>query len=325
MEIGAVVVTHQSASCLAWCLETATRYCHRVVVVDNASSDETVALARRFPVEVIENPTNRGFAAAANQGFRALATPVVLLLNPDVRLLGPVDPLTGACLQQGAATGLLLDAITGQPQVGFSVRRFPDAASLAFEILGLNRLWPANPINVRYRCLDLELHSPADVEQPAGAFVMIRHDVWDSLGGFDERFHPLWFEDVDFLRRLALAGYRVRLVPEVRALHLGAHSAGSLPPGDRERFWYASLLTYVWKHFRPASARVLSLALAAAAAARILVAVGDSAWQRRRAYVAVIRWAGRSFWDGRWRGVKSVPDNQPEFHSLGAQHNKERI
>jgi GT2 family glycosyltransferase len=55
------------------------------------------------------------------------------------------------------------------------------------------------------------------VEQPAGAFLMTRRDVWDQLGGFDQDFHPVWFEDVDFCRRAAEAGYRIQYVPRVRA------------------------------------------------------------------------------------------------------------
>ncbi len=75
-------------------------------------------------------------------------------------------------------------------------------------MLGLNRLWPGNPVNRRYRCLDLDLEAAADVEQPAGAFLLIRRDAWQALGGFDEGFHPIWFEDVDFLKRARDAGYR---------------------------------------------------------------------------------------------------------------------
>ena len=65
----------------------------------------------------------------------------------------------------GAAAGKLTGS-QGRPQTGFSVRRFPTPLSLSFEVLGLDRIWPANPVNRRYRCLDLNLEAPADVEQP---------------------------------------------------------------------------------------------------------------------------------------------------------------
>jgi hypothetical protein len=55
-------------------------------------------------------------------------------------------------------------------------------------------------------------------EQPAGAFLIFPRATWQALQGFDERFHPLWFEDVDFLCRAYRAGYRIRYEPEARAV-----------------------------------------------------------------------------------------------------------
>ncbi len=82
-------------------------------------------------------------------------------------------------------------------------------------MLGINRLWPRNPVNWRFRCYDVDLQSmkPVEIEQPAGAFMMIRRDAWERVGGFDESFYPLWFEDVDFCCRLKLAGLRLFHVP----------------------------------------------------------------------------------------------------------------
>ena len=67
-------------------------------------------------------------------------------------------------------------------------------------------MWPGNPVNRRWRCHDLDLSVAQDVEQPAGACLLVRGSVWQELGGLDERFHPLWFEDVDFCQRLKQRG-----------------------------------------------------------------------------------------------------------------------
>ena len=74
----------------------------------------------------------------------------------------------------------------------------------------MNRLWPGNPINWHYRCFS-DFAVPSEVEQPAGAFLMIRRDIWEQLQGFDEQFRPLWFEDVDYCWRAKETGYRMRL------------------------------------------------------------------------------------------------------------------
>ncbi|HEV8415348.1 MAG TPA: glycosyltransferase family 2 protein [Bryobacteraceae bacterium] len=220
-------------------------------VVDNASTDRTVELVRqRSGVRLVANHDNRGFAGAANQGFAVTSGDPILLLNPDVRLRTPLAPLVQACREHGLAAGQLTGP-DGRAQAGFSIRRFPTPLTLAFELLGINRLWAGNPVNRRYRYLDRDLNLEGPVEQPAGAFLMTRRDAWDRLGGFDQDFHPVWFEDVDFCLRAAEAGYRIQYVPQVQAEHRGGHSVRKLPAARKEVYWYDSLLRYGAKHFRP--------------------------------------------------------------------------
>lgn len=231
-----------------------------VTVVDNASTDGTLESVRmRSRVKLVANRENRGFAGAVNQGFKITAGDPILLLNPDVRLRTSLAPLIEACNEHGLAAGQLT-ARDGQVQSGFTIRRFPTPASLAFELLGVNRLWPGNPVNRHYRYLDRDLDRQGPVEQPAGAFLMARRDVWEHLGGLDEDFHPVWFEDVDFCERAVTEGYQIQYVPQVRAEHLGGHSVRKLPSARMELYWYVSLLSYAAKHFRPWPYRGVCLA-----------------------------------------------------------------
>jgi len=231
-----------------------------VTVVDNASTDQTAEYARKRPgVKVIANRENRGFAGAANQGFQTTDADPILLLNPDARLRTSLTPLIEACREHGLAAGQLTGP-DGRVQAGFTIRRFPTPASLAFELLGINRLWPGNPVNRRYRYSDRDLNLEGPVEQPAGAFLMMRRDVWEHLGGFDESFHPVWFEDVDLCQRATEVGYRIEYVPQVRAEHLGGHSVRKLSSSSMEVYWYDSLLRYGAKHFRPWPYRGVCLA-----------------------------------------------------------------
>ena len=231
-----------------------------VTVVDNASTDRTVERVRSRPgVNLVANQDNRGFAGAANQGFVQTDADALLLLNPDVRLRTPLAPLLDACRRHGLAAGQLIGP-DERAQSGFTIRRLPTPASLAFELLGINHLWPRNPVNRRYRYLDRDLDRQGPVEQPAGAFLMVRRDVWEHLGGFDEAFHPVWFEDVDFCRRAAQAEYRIEYVPAVRAEHSGGHSVKKLPSDRRGEYWYGSLLRYAAKHFPPWPYRGVCLA-----------------------------------------------------------------
>jgi len=299
----AIVVTHNSAEVIGRCLDACRNAgAAEIVVVDNASSDATVAAAGG--VRLIANPENRGFAAAVNQGVRATAAPFLLLLNPDAELLDPVENLERTCSQPGvaAAAGLLVGE-DGKPQKGFTVRRLPTAAALVFELLGLNRLWPSNPVNRRYRCLDLDLAQEQDVEQPAGAFFMFRRDAWQELGGFDEGFYPVWFEDVDFCRRLADAGRRVRLAPSVRARHEGGHCFRGISRRDRMVWWHRSLLEYTSRHFSAGARWMVCGAVLTSAILRMVTGMFTESGSGGtiRAYGKVFSLALACLWWGRTR------------------------
>ena len=260
--VGIVIVTYNSAAEIGPCLDAAISSGAEIVVVDNGSHDGAPAQVARRGIRLIANPDNRGFAAAVNQGFQALNCPYILLLNPDAVIQTSLDPLRAACElpHVAGAGGKLVDA-AGDPQVGFMVRRFPTPASLILEALLLNRVWPNNPVNRRYRVLDLKIDSPAPVEQPAGAFLMLRRAVWQELGGFDEAFHPLWFEEVDFCRRAAGKGYLLYYVPSAVAKHTGGHSIPQLTVEMRRFYWYRSLLRFTSRHFHPIAFRAVCLAV----------------------------------------------------------------
>jgi GT2 family glycosyltransferase len=299
--IGIVIVTHNSEREIGPCLDSLPAGVE-TVVVDNASTDGTCREASRRPeVRLIANPWNRGFAAAANQGIGALASDFVLLLNPDVELQGGVESLAAQCARPGvaAATGKLVGR-DGRPQAGFMVRRLPAPVTLAFEVMGLNRLWPGNPVNRRYRCLDLDPDVEAPVEQPAGALMMIRRDVWRELGGFDESFHPVWFEDVDFARRAANAGYEIRYVPSVVAKHSGAHSVSRVARSTREACWYGNLLKYAAKHFDRSGLVAVCMALILGSILRAAFAViRERHLEAVHTYGRIVRLAGSVLVSGR--------------------------
>lgn len=298
-DISAIVVTHNSESELGACLD-ALRDCGQKIVVDNASADGTLGVAaERTGVEVIANVSNRGFAAAVNQGAASATGRYLLLVNPDAVLATGCGPLREACERSGLAAGCLINQ-DGRPQAGFTVRRLPSPAALILECLGINRVWPGNPINARYRYLDLDLTQPGMVEQPAGALLMVRRDVFKHMGGMDERFWPVWYEDVDFCRRAREAGYLIEYTPAVRALHSGAHSVRRMRSDLQRLYWYGSLLRYVDKHYRPFTLRAMCCAIALGALLRWPAAVMYGRHDSGPGEISsVLRLAAASFLAGR--------------------------
>ncbi len=301
------MVTYNSASVIERCLDSCAGL--PVVVVDNASRDNTCDLVRQNAgVKLFTNSANRGFAAAVNQGVAALETELILLLNPDAELKSTIAPLAEACSREGVglAGGKLVDE-AGVVQSGFTLRRFPTPMTLAFEVLGINHVLPGNPVNRRYRCMDVDLSKPAEAEQPAGAFLMFRRELWLRMGGFDAQFHPLWFEDVDFCKRARDLGLKTQYVPEAVARHSGGHSLAHVQTGCRELYWYASLLKYASKHFRPYAYRGVSAAVVLGSIVRAVIKMFR--WRTVgpiRVYAKIAKVAGLSVILGRVGDLKCL-------------------
>jgi GT2 family glycosyltransferase len=300
--VAIVIITYNSAAEIGRCLDALASLSEaeaEIVVVDNASADNTpeevVARHSRGNIRLIANPENAGFAAALNQGVRASTAPLILSLNPDALLVRGLDAMA-ECLEQpgtGAVGGMLIGE-DGAPQTGFMARNLPTPAALVFEVLGINRLWPANPVNWHYRCLGLNPGLGLDpmkvslVDQPAGAFLMFSRAAWETVGGFDERFRPIWFEDVDFCARIKAAGFRIFYHPAAVAIHTGSHSIGPLPLENRERYWYGSLLKYAAKHYRSTAFRTICLAVAAGAFVRAFWGFPRYKWRSLAVYGGIV-------------------------------------
>jgi N-acetylglucosaminyl-diphospho-decaprenol L-rhamnosyltransferase len=291
LAVAAIIVTFNSEAVIGPCLDSLIKMAPHVkpIVVDNASSDRTIDRVReRAHVHLIANRENRGFAAAVNQGISACEADSLLLLNPDANLLTGVDALVEASQQYGLAAGKLISSKTG-----LTIRRLPTPTTLIFELFGINRLWPSNPVNYRYRYLDRDLDQSGPVEQPAGAFFMTRRDVWERLHGFDENFHPVWFEDVDYCKRALDLGYGIAYVPYVQASHEGAHSVSQMLPGPRAIHWCVSLTRYAAKHFHSVGYRAVCLAVVLSSVPRMVARmIQDRSLQSVATYRKIVLFAG---------------------------------
>jgi len=302
--VAIVIVTYNSGAEIGGCLDALASTDTEIVVVDNASADDTRDKVMARKVRLLANAANAGFAAAVNQGVLATSAPLILLLNPDAHLVGGLDEM-GSFFQMpdtGAVGGMLTDG-AGKPQRGFMARNLPTPAALIFEVLGINRLWPGNRVNWHYRCLGLDHMTVSSVDQPAGAFLMFSRAAWQKLNGFDERFFPIWFEDVDFCARLKAAGFLNYYTPLGIARHTGGHSVEHLILESRERYWYGSLLEYAAKHYRPVAFKTTCVAVILGAAFRAVKGLPHYKLKALAIYGGVVSLAlGRLFGTARHPG-----------------------
>jgi O-antigen biosynthesis protein len=188
-----------------------------VIVVDNASTDATPRLLERVDgVTVVRNSTNVGFTAAANAGARTARAEYILFLNNDAVLAaGAIQELSDTATRSKA-----IGAVGGK--LVFPDGRLQEAGSI---------IWSDGSCEAYGRGGDPdapEYNFERDVDFCSGALLLTRRDTFETLGGFDERYRPAYYEDADYCARLWAAGFRVVYQPKATADHEEFGSAASL-------------------------------------------------------------------------------------------------
>jgi N-acetylglucosaminyl-diphospho-decaprenol L-rhamnosyltransferase len=293
-DVSILIVNWNARDPLARCLRSLSETPFQIILVDNASEDGSADLvAREFPrVRLLRQTENRGFAGGVNLARREATSERLLLLNPDIEATTAAIETLAEALDAdprvGAVGGRLVNP-DGTTQAGFNVRGFPTLGSIAADLLLIDHLWPNNPASRRYFARDLPELQPADVDQPAAACLMVRAAVFDALGGFDERFHPAWFEDVDFCRRVRDAGFRIRYEPRATFVHHGGLAMRTLGLGPFSRIWYRNLERFVRKHHGAAKWLLVKSLIASGMLLRIGVSTARRDAEARRAYWSVLK------------------------------------
>lgn len=277
VDVAAVVVNYNAGDHLRRCVASlyagAGHLDLDLVVVDNASRDRSAeAAAEAHPaVRVIENPVNRGFAAAANRGISETDAPFIFLLNPDTELTGgSLEAFLKVAKERprAGAVGCLVRNPDGSLQP--SARRVPGVGEgLAHAFLG--RLAPDNRWSRHYTMADWDRSSEREVEWVSGSAVLLRRDAVEAVGGFDDGYF-MYVEDVDLCTRLRKRGWTILFSPELSVTHEVGVSAKSHP--RRMAYEHSrSIYRYFSKHVAtgPAAA-VRPLAKAALWARAALIA-----------------------------------------------------
>jgi N-acetylglucosaminyl-diphospho-decaprenol L-rhamnosyltransferase len=248
---------HLLARCLKSLQETANNAAiAHVFVVDNASTDDSIAQARaaqgNLPITFTSLPHNSGFARANNAALRELQektpnTPV-LLLNPDTEVNPGALPALLAVLAREPKAGIIGPRLnnpdhTLQP----SVRAFPTLAVFLITFFKLNRLFPSLRAWRTYLQHDFDYTRQQTCDQVMGAAFLIRPEVLTAIGLLDEKFW-IWFEEVDYCWRVQAAGWQILYTPAAQVTHHGGASFSQLIGIKRTLPWIQSVLRYTSKH-----------------------------------------------------------------------------
>jgi N-acetylglucosaminyl-diphospho-decaprenol L-rhamnosyltransferase len=232
-DVSVVIVSYESRALLERCLAALAADGGRaagieVIVVDQASRDGTAAwLAAEHPeVRLVALPENVGFGAGNNRGAEAATGRWLLLLNSDgfVRP-GAIDELVRFAESRPSAgvVGPRLHWPDGRLQR--SCRRFPTVFRIATEYLYLRKLAPRSRLLNGFYYGDFDHDEPRRVDWLTGACLLVRRELFERLGGFDEAFF-LYSEEVDLLYRAARLGGETWYDPAAEVVHVWGGTAG---------------------------------------------------------------------------------------------------
>jgi N-acetylglucosaminyl-diphospho-decaprenol L-rhamnosyltransferase len=255
LDVSVVIVNYKVRDLLRECLASLqpdlARLRGEVWVVDNASGDGSAEMvASEFPwVRLIASSWNRGYSAANNLAIRQARGRYVLVLNPDTKL--PPGAIIDTIAEMDAhpdigALGPKL--ILADGTLDRACRRsFPSPEVAFYRLFGLMRLFPNHPRFAAYNLLNVSEDTPLDVDSVVGAFMLVRREVIETVGMFDEAFR-LYGEDLDWAYRMKQAGWRVRYHPQVVVLHYKRQSTRQRPVSSIRAF-YGAMRIFYDKHY----------------------------------------------------------------------------
>lgn len=254
MQLTIIIVNYNTQALLRNCLQSLFQHENgdefEVLVVDNGSTDGSrEMLTAEFPqVGVILNSVNKGFAAANNQALKMARGDYLLLLNSDTIIFDNVVTQCLRFLQRHAEVHILgCKLLNPDKTLQPSCRSFPSAWNVFVESFFLYRLFKRTKLFGNYYMSHFAHDSNRQVDVVMGAFMLIRKEVFTTIGLFDEDFF-MYAEETDFCYRAHLAGFNTFFFADAAVIHLGGGSAH-----DSQQFFaqlHSALLLFFHKHFR---------------------------------------------------------------------------
>lgn len=267
MQLSIIIVNYNVKYFLEQCLASVRRAAAgmevEVIVVDNHSTDGSVAyLQPLFPeVQFIALAHNPGFAKANNLALPHCRGQYLLFLNPDTIIAEDTLSKTIAFMEAHPDAGALgIRMLDGSGRfLPESKRGFPSPLTSLYKQLGLHRLFPHSTVFARYYLGHLPNHENNVVDVLAGAFMLLRKEVLDKVGSFDEQFF-MYGEDIDLSYRITQAGWKNYYFADSSIIHFKGESTAKHSMRYVKVFYQAMLL-FVKKHFHSRGAWLYRLLL----------------------------------------------------------------
>jgi GT2 family glycosyltransferase len=252
--LSVIIVNYNVKLILEACLNSVTEAIKNitaeVIIVDNASSDESIGYLKPiFPrFTFIGNTVNEGFAKANNRGLAIAKGEFILFLNPDTTVPENCFLKCISFLKAHPDAGAVgVRMLNGHGDfLKESKRGFPSPMVSFWKMTGLTGMFPRSPVFSKYYLGHLDEHQDHEVDILSGAFMMVKKEVLNKTGGFDERFF-MYAEDIDLSYRIKLAGYKNYYLAGTSIIHF----KGSSTKKDSKyvRQFYKAMSQFVKKYY----------------------------------------------------------------------------
>lgn len=255
MDVSIVIVNWNTRDILQDCLtsvyEKAGPARFEVIVIDNGSSDGSASLVRNeFPQAIlISNDSNRGFAAANNQGMAVAKGRYVLLLNSDTIILDDAVAKIVCFVDAHPEAAVVGCRVLNRDRTLRSTCfRFPSILNMTLSCMCLNRLFPQNRFFGRERMGSCDGDRVREVEVISGSCMLVRRAAIEKVGLMDEQFF-MYAEETDWCYRFTKSGWKVMYTPDAEIIHLHGASGKQKKPELRLQL-LGSILLFMKKHKR---------------------------------------------------------------------------
>jgi GT2 family glycosyltransferase len=260
MDISIIIVSWQVSDLLKKCLETVFNsngnLNFEVIVVDNASKDDSVTMVKEnFSTEIasgklklIASHQNLGFAKANNLGVKSATGDYILYLNPDTEIQSDTLEKALTFIKNNPECGILGPKMLypdGSAQS--SVRRFPTFWPVFLMLIKAPKVFKRLKAIDHYLAVDFDYSRLQEVDQVMGAFMLMPKEVVEKVKGFDERYF-IWFEEVDLCLTVKKAGYKIVYNPELVIVHHGGKSFAQQTLINNQKIFFTSAFKYFTKN-----------------------------------------------------------------------------
>ena len=326
-EITVSIVSYNTRDLLRACLcslterQQAGEASLEVVVADNGSTDGSLEMAQaEFPaVRVIATGGNVGYGRANNAALAGARGRYVFILNSDTEvepgaLAAMRDFLDGHPEAGAAGAQLLLPDGSIQP----SCAEDPTLGSVFWEQTYLYKLLPGNRVTGGYAMTYWDYRTPRPVEQVCGACLMVRRELFESLGGFDPHFF-MYFEDTDLCVRIRRTGTQIWFLPQARIRHMLGGSSGRdwrvrarmIASYNQSRYYFFSRNGGRWQGLALKSSVLLGASLRLAAWAAAALTGRATFREQARIWFSVWRQTWRMTALGDFPEISAIPAQTP--------------